>query len=429
MCFERACDDLMITTQRGNLLINDGRLLDDFNALAEIGATVDGGVSRLALSNEDLQARAWLADRFEAAGIFVRDDDAGNLSGVLPSSKPDARTLMIGSHLDSVPNGGRYDSSVGVLAGLEVLRTISEANISLPFHLEAINFTDEEGCWHSLFGSSALTGSLDNDYLNDREGDHGPFRAALFRAGIRPADVHRARRDPQTLAGYLEVHIEQGRRLDQGGYDIGVVTGIVGRTTHQLTFYGEAAHSGTTMMEDRRDALHGAATFITEAFRLVNTEFTDGVFNCGSMQVEPGAFNVIPATARLTMECRHTDQDRMTAMESALIRLAQEIAVARRLTVNIKRDGYMPAMTLNPATIQAATTACDHLHLNHTQLISYAGHDAQMLGQVTPAGMIFIPSVEGISHSPREFTEWAHVVQGANVLLHTVLELAKGGVG
>ena len=419
----------MVTTKRDNLLINDTRLRHDFDALAEIGATVDGGVSRLALSNEDLQARAWLADRFEAAGIFVRDDDAGNLSGVLPTNKPDALTLMIGSHLDSVPNGGRYDSSVGVLAGLEVLRTISEAGIDLPFHLEAINFTDEEGCWHSLFGSRALTGTLDNDYLNDRDGDHGPFRAALFRAGIRPADVHRARRDPATLAGYLEVHIEQGRRLDQQGYDIGVVTSIVGRTTYQLTFYGEASHSGTTVMEDRRDALHGAATFITEAFKLVDTEFTDGVFNCGSMEVNPGSFNVIPAVARLTMECRHTDGERMTTMESALIRLAQEIAVERRLTVNVKRDSHMPVINLHPAFIQATTTACEHLHLKHTQLISYAGHDAQTLGQVTHAGMIFIPSVEGISHSPREFTEWPHVVKGVNALLHTVLELAKRGVG
>lgn len=407
-----------------HLLINETRLLDDFNALAEIGATVDGGVSRLALSNEDLQARAWLADRFESAGIFVRDDDAGNLSGVLPSNQPDTRTLMIGSHLDSVPNGGRYDSSVGVLAGLEVLRTLSEADIELPFHLESINFTDEEGCWHSLFGSSAVTGALDNDYLNDRDGDHGPFRAALFRAGIRPADVHRARRDPASLAGYLEVHIEQGRRLERGNYDIGIVSSIVGRTTHQVRFYGQAAHSGTTEMADRRDALHGAAIFITAAFKLVEQDFPGGVFNCSEVAVSPGAFNVIPAQARLNMECRHTDDDRLTEMNAALIRLAQEIAVRHRLTVNVNRQSHMPATTLHPDLIQATNHACDRLNIKYQPIVSYSGHDAQMLGQITPAGMIFIPSVDGISHSPNEFTEWEHVVKGTNVLLHTILSLA-----
>jgi N-carbamoyl-L-amino-acid hydrolase len=417
----------MTVTDIAELRVNAQRLLKDFNALSEIGATHEGGVSRLALSNEDLRARAWLADRFEEAGIFVRDDDAGNLSGVIPSENAKAKTLLIGSHLDTVPNGGRYDSSVGVLAALESLRTIHESGIKLPVHLEAINFTDEEGSWQSLFGSCALTGKLNQDFLHDRESDHGPFRAALFRAGIRPADVHRAKRDPDLLYGYIELHIEQGRRLYQNDVHIGVVTGVVGRTTYVMTFIGEASHSGTTAREDRRDALRGAASFITEAFRLVETEYPMSVFNCGSLQVSPGSYNIIPQTATLVMECRHTDEARLTALESALIDLAQEQTRLHNLAVNVQRQIHMPAVTLDPHIIHATETACQRLGIPFMNMISYAGHDAQIMSSFTPSGMIFIPSVKGISHSPREFTEWDDVVHGADVLLHTILEIAYQG--
>jgi N-carbamoyl-L-amino-acid hydrolase len=414
----------MVSIEQTQVRVNAERLFSDFNELAAIGATVEGGVSRLALSNEDLQARAWLAERFEEAGIFVRDDDAGNLSGVLTTDNPKAKTLLIGSHLDSVPNGGRFDSSVGVLAALESLRVIYESGIKLPFHLEAVNFTDEEGCWHSLFGSQALTGVLNENFLRDRDGDHGPFRAALFRAGIRPADVYRARRDPHTVCGYVELHIEQGRRLHQEGLQIGVVTDVVGRTTYHLIFLGAASHSGTTAREDRRDALLGAASFVTEAYRLVESDFPLGVFNCGNLEVFPGAFNVIPERALLVMECRHIDEDRMALMEEALIHLAQDQAALHHLTVDVHRQIHMPAVALAPKIIQSTETACQQLGLRHRRIISYAGHDAQIMSSFAPSGMIFIPSVNGVSHSPREYTEWQDVVNGANVLLHTILNLA-----
>jgi beta-ureidopropionase / N-carbamoyl-L-amino-acid hydrolase len=408
-----------------DLCINSDRMLADFNELAEIGATVDGGISRLALSNEDLEARAWLADCFLDAGLVVRDDDAGNLSGVLPSADLQAQSFLLGAHLDSVPNGGRYDSSVGLVTALEAVRAIQEAGLKLPFHLEVINFTDEEGCWQSLFGSRALTGTLTEVYTSDRDADYGPFRAALFRAGIYPADIYRASRDPETVAGYLELHIEQGYRLDDAGIDIGVVTGIVGRTTYYLTFYGEASHSGTTALDKRRDALLGAAAFICEAHKLARASYPEGVFNCGSIEVSPGAFNIIPAEARLTIECRHFDHDQLAEMESVLIRLAQEQANEHKLTVNVKRAIHMPAARMDANTVETIETVCQSHDVSFTRLISYAGHDAQIMSNFTSSGMIFIPSQGGISHSPREFTEWHHVVKGANVLLHTILALAE----
>ncbi|GAB4324824.1 MAG: Zn-dependent hydrolase [Phototrophicales bacterium] len=412
-------------TLKPDLRINTQRLEIDFNELAEIGATKEGGISRLALSNEDLQARAWLANRFSQAGLLVRDDDAGNLSGVLLSKKQNAKHLLIGSHLDSVPNGGRYDSSVGLLAALEAVRSIQEAKIKLPFHVEIIDFTDEEGCWQSLFGSRALTGTLTENYLYDHNVDYGPFRAALYRAGIRPADVYKAKRDPSSLVGYLELHIEQGYRLHEAGIDIGVVTGIVGRTTYDIRFYGEATHSGTTRASARRDALRGAAVYICRAYELVQNNFPDGILNCGNIQVFPGAFNLIPSEARLTVECRHQNREALAEMESQLTRLAQEVAAEYRLTTNSQRVVHMPAAAMSGETISYIEQACDILNVSHMRLVSLAGHDAQSMSNFTPSGMIFIPSVNGISHSPREFTEWRHVVSGANVLLHTILLMAQ----
>lgn len=405
--------------------VNEGRLKQDFDELAEIGATVEGGVNRLALSNEDLQARAWFADRVDAAGLQLRDDDAGNLSGVLFCDDPHAKTLIIGSHMDTVPNAGKYDGSVGIVAALECLRVIKEEGIELPFHLEAIDFTDEEGCWQSLFGSRGLTGKLDQNYANDKDLDLGPFRAALFRAGIRPMDAHKARRDPNSVAGYLELHIEQGYRLDRSGIDIGVVTGIVGRCNYEITFLGQASHSGTTDIHDRRDALLGAANFVTEAHQLWRTEFTDGMFNCGNIKVSPGAFNIIPNKAVLGVEFRHTDEATIDIWRDKAIALAEQVAQSHGLTIRHRLIKHTPAALLPENMVQVIEAACDSVHLSHTRLTSYAGHDAQTLSTFTPTGMLFIPSVGGISHSPKEFTRWENVVQGANVLLQTVLMLAQ----
>lgn len=411
-----------------NLRVNSERLRRNFDELSQIGATVGGGVSRLALSNEDLEARAWFGNQLDMAGLVIGDDDAGNLSGILISQHPEAnKTILIGSHLDSVPNGGRYDSSIGLLAGLEVLHTIRESGLTLPVHLEVIDFTDEEGCWHSLFGSKSLTGKLDASAFRDSNDDHdlGAFRAALFRAGIRPNDVYKAARNPETLAGYLELHIEQGNRLYQTNNSIGIVSGIVGRSTYEFQFLGEASHSGTTDNAMRRDALRGAADFITHAHDMVHDLDNGAIFNCGQVHVEPGAFNVIPSKARLIAECRHPDEDILMQVEEQLVNLAEEMATKHRIGVKSRRLVHMPAAKMSPLVISSIAAATRHLGIeNVLHLTSFAGHDAQMLSSFTPTGMIFIPSVKGISHNPKEFTNWEDIVNGVNVLLHSTIELA-----
>lgn len=407
------------------LKINASRLLADFTALSDIGATIDGGVSRPALSNEDLRARAWFAERVEAAGLRLHDDDAGNLSGVLDCGIPGAPTLILGSHLDSVPNGGRYDGAIGVLAALEAVRTVKENGLRLPVHLEAMDFTDEEGCWQSLFGSRGLTGALETLPTSDKDADYGPFRAALFRAGIRPADVHKAARNPRSIAGYLELHIEQGARLDREGLDLGVVSSIVGRSAYRLTFYGQASHSGTTEAQNRRDALLGAAAFIVTAHRLAREKFPQAVFNCGDLDISPGATNIVPAEANLRIECRHPDEGALAQMEAELLRLAQDQAIHNGLSVSSRRVMHMPVAALPQHIVSIGEEVCQLLDISHRRIISYAGHDAQVMSRVTPTGLVFVPSVGGISHNPKEFTRWEHVVQGANVLVNMALRVAE----
>jgi len=410
------------------LRIQPERLHNDFDALSQIGATSEDGISRPALSLEDLEARAWFANRIEDAGFLVRDDDVGNLSGMLCCPQPDAPTLLIGSHLDTVPDGGRYDGAVGVLAGLEVLRTIRDAGLKLPFHLEIVDFTDEEGSWLSLLGSRGLTGRLPVGRLSDKRGEDGAFRAALARAGIDIEHIKKAARDPAKVAGYLEMHIEQAGMLDRLGEQIGVVRGIVGRTTYQVTFHGESGHSGTTDIYRRKDALQGAALFITRVHMLAHDRFDGSVINCGQLDVQPGMVNVIPSRAQLLVEARHVDEDKLLELEGRLLELGQECAQTYNLRLETQRVEHMDAAEMDAQMIRQIERVCRHLGLSYTSVTSYAGHDAQPLSAFTPSGMIFIPSVNGISHATSEFSRWEDVVNGTNVLLHTVLQLAYNKV-
>ena len=403
--------------------VNSARLRADFDALAQIGATVGGGVSRLALSNEDLEARSWFADRVEEAGLQVQDDEVGNLSGLLPAEDAEAKTLMIGSHLDTVPNGGRYDGAIGVLAALECLRRIKEAGLKPRYHLEAIDFTDEEGTWKSLFGSNGVIGKISANDISDNLHDNMAFRAALYRAGIMLPELGNAKRKAETVQGFLELHIEQGKILHEQQCDIGVVDRIVGRTTYNVTFYGEAAHAGTTTAEERRDALQGAAAFIIGAHKRVSDEFPEGVVNCGHVSVTPDSFNVVPAEASLRVEFRHPDTATLADMETSLITLAQNCAQNYRLEVATGRVMHRAAERMSGYLVRQIESACRAEGVRCMPIASYSGHNAQVMNQMVPAGMIFLPSVDGISHNPREFTEWRHVEMGANVLLRTILQL------
>lgn len=406
------------------LQINSPRLQKDFDALAQIGTTGNGGVHRPTFSENHLAARAWFRERALAEGLEFRQDAIGNHSAILRAKNPDAKTLLLGSHLDSVPNGGRFDGALGVLAALEVLRTVRDAGLDLPVHLEAIDFTDEEGTLIGLMGSQALIGKLSPAELTKPRGGREAFEEGLARAGLDEAIIPTAARSRESLAAFLEIHIEQGPRLQTSKCDIGIVTNIVGINAYKLTFIGRADHAGTTPMDARRDAGLGAATLMLRAREEVMRDFQNCVINFGQISFSPSAYNIVPERAELAMEYRAPSQLELEMLKSRLMDLAQQTAQQLNLKLETVENGCVRATPCSLKVQDAFTAACSTLNLRCTRLTSGAGHDTMSLAQITPAGMIFIPSTGG-SHNPNEFAHWEDCVNGANVLLHAALELAK----
>ena len=436
-----------------SLRVNSDRMLSAFNELAQIGSTGDGGVHRPTFSEAHLAARQWFRAQIENAGLEFRTDGAGNHSAVLaviarskatkqsliqqeiasgqrtplatlaPAASAGV-TLLLGSHLDSVPNGGRFDGALGVMAALEVLRTIKEAGVKLKFNLEAIDFTDEEGTLVGLLGSAALTGRLHPETLQNPRGGRQALLEGMKRAGVSEESILSARRSKESLAGYLELHIEQGKRLERAGVNIGIVSAIVGIWSYRLSFLGRADHAGTTAMDDRRDASLGASAFTLAAREIVMNEFPNCVLNVGNMEFAPGAFNIVPAQVDVSLEFRSVVEEEFRHLDSVLLACAQEEAERFALQLNVESLGKHSPSLMNRAVQNTFADACDDLGLTHMPLPSGAGHDGQSFDAICPSGMIFVPSKEGASHSAREFTEWEDCVNGANVLLQTVLRLA-----
>ena len=408
------------------LKINEDRLLNDLRSLWSIGETPDGGVNRVAFSELDVAGRNWFKERVEQSGLLFTKDGAGNLFASLPSSRHDAPTLLCGSHLDSVPNGGRYDGALGVLSALEAIRTLNESGLSLPVTLSAVSFTDEEGGVVSMFGSHAFTGTLSAELFHSARPFHKALVDGMKRLNISAESAQSVHLTRPSLVGFLEVHIEQGTRLETAGIDIGVVTSIVGIRTTQITWTGEAAHAGAKPMADRRDALWGASAFITRATELIQRDFHPGVCNVGAISAEPGAYNIVPARVTHLLEFRHGSDALMDAMFSALTSLAEEIAHAHGLLVSIDTpiEGCVPAPA-DERLMAAIEVSAETLGLSHRRMMSFAGHDTQTLAQITPSAMFFVPSVAGVSHNPAELTRDEDCVKAANVLVNTLVTLAN----
>jgi hydantoinase/carbamoylase family amidase len=415
-----------MTQAFSSLRVNSDRMLDAFNQLAAIGATVDSGVDRPTFSEAHLASRKWFRDHIESSGLEFRTDGAGNHSACLPCDDPNAPTLILGSHLDSVPNGGRFDGALGVMAALEALKTVRENGIKLKVQLEAMDFTDEEGTLVGLLGSAALAGHLSKEDLEKPRGGREKLLEGMGRAGLSDASMLSAARKKESLAGYLELHIEQGKRLERAGTNIGIVTAIVGIWSYKLSFIGKADHAGSTTMEDRRDASLGASAFTLMAREMVMRDFPNCVVNVGKMEFAPGAFNIVPARVDVSLEFRSPDEAEFNRLDQALLKLASEQASRFGLDLKTEFLGKHSPSLMDEKVRTAFADSCDTLGLTHMPLPSGAGHDGQSLADLCPVGMIFVPSVDGASHSPREFTQWEDCVNGANVLLQAALRLGNG---
>ena len=403
--------------------INLERLKHDLAELGAIGRTSEGGVSRSSWSEADMEARRWLLDRISASGMQARVDPAGNIGGRWESGTP---VILVGSHIDSVPGGGIFDGALGVVAGLECLRRIKEENVQLGSPLELVAFTDEEGAFGGFFGSYAFTGLLKAEEI-PRIRDSKGLRIvdAMAGHGMDALRAVAARRDPRDIKAYVELHIEQGPVLESGRIPIGIVDAIVGIRRYGMTFRGRADHAGTTPMKDRRNALLGAADLVLKGHNLILTEGTSASrVTVGVLQVNPGVGNIVPAEAYLTYELREQSGEILRNLSEKSHALAREIASAWGLELSVETILEIDPVPMAEKVKAAIAASAKGLGCEYLSLPAMAGHDAQVIGRVAKAGMIFVPSRDGRSHSPLEFTADEDLERGANVLLLTLLKLA-----
>ncbi len=403
--------------------INRQRLLRDIADLGAIGRTPEGGVSRPSWSDADLEGRRWLVERIHAAGLEGTVDGAGNIFG---RWEPGGPVVMVGSHIDTVPNGGTLDGALGVLAGLECLRCIKETGIRLRHPLELVAFTDEEGAFGGFFGSYAFAGKLTPDAIAASHDVTGRSIAdAMQRVGLDAMQAMAARRNPADIRAYFELHIEQGPILERQRANIGIVETIVGIQRFGVTFRGRADHAGTTALPDRKDALLGAADLIRRAHDLVLAEGTPASrVTVGFMQVKPGVPNIVPAEAYLTYELRDVSRMKLDQLQARSRDFVHRIATDWHLTSSIENILDIDPVPLSTDLQQAIQSAADEVGCSTFRLPAMAGHDAQVVGTIAPAAMIFVPSRDGRSHSPAEFTSEDDIERGANVLLNTLLRIS-----
>lgn len=409
--------DHLTPTERNLLAAFDGEaLLADLDALGAIGLTPGAGISRLAYSGADLAGRDWVLAQMQALGMTATIDPAGNVIG-LYRGELDLPALAIGSHTDSVPESGKYDGALGVVGALACVRTLHAQGVRLRHPILVIDFAAEEATTAaSPLGSLSLIGKLTRP---DLDGPAWDGRSTLALLQDRGFWVERMidNRPPLPIAAFVELHIEQGEKLAAAGIPIGVVEGIVGIRRYYVTFEGQANHAGTTGMARRRDALVMAAPFITTVPEVAVTYGIVGTI--GRVEVHPGAPNVIPGRVVLELEIRGMADHVLDAAAAAL----QERAAA--CGGQMVAGHHMEPIWADPALRATIEDACVALGLPCLHLPSGAGHDAMNMAAMCPIGMIFVPSEEGISHAPGEFTQDQHCIDGGRLLLATLLALDK----
>jgi beta-ureidopropionase / N-carbamoyl-L-amino-acid hydrolase len=402
------------------LRVNGARLNAHLAALAEFGKNPQGGVSRVAYSEADRQGRDYAMQLMREARLDVTIDVAGNIVGRRKGSEAQTAPLVIGSHIDSVPEGGNYDGDVGSLAAIEVAQTLAEKNIATRHPLEVIIFQNEEG---GTIGSHALCCGLTEKQLGLTTRSGKTIREGIKFIGGDPDRLTSGLRRRGDIAAYLELHIEQGGTLEAEKINIGVVEGIVGIRQWDVTVEGFANHAGTTPMNQRRDALLAGARFIDAVNRIVTSIPGRQVGTVGRIQAQPGAYNVIPGRVILGLELRDLDAARIQTLFDRIHAEAGQIGKATGTTFSFNEvNAIVPALT-DTRLRKVIDDTAKALGMTTKQLPSGAGHDAQEMANLGPVGMIFIPSVGGISHSPREFSRPDDIANGANVLLHSSLKL------
>ncbi|WP_254533712.1 Zn-dependent hydrolase [Natrinema gelatinilyticum] len=404
--------------------IDDSRFRERFDECSQIGATDAGGVNRPSLSDENKEARDTLVEWFREAGLEVRIDEMGNIFGRREGRDPSAAPVVSGSHIDSQYNGGRYDGVVGVLSALEVVEALNDANVETDRPIEIVAWSNEEGVRFQpdMLGSGVYTGVFDLEYAYDREDKDGNrFGDELERIGYKGDEPC----EPDDIHCYFEIHVEQGPFLERADLSVGVVEGVFGFSWMNVAFEGQANHAGPTPMNMRHDAFVATAD-VTKAVREITaTEGTDLVGTVGSVDVWPNAINVIPERVEFTLDFRSYDN---AVVDAAVERIRNEIEWAAEregLEYEVEEIMRVDADPFDDGCIETVANAAEDAGCEYTRLVSGAGHDANYLNKIAPTSMIFVPSVDGISHRESEYTEWDDIVTGADVLLRAIREQAS----
>ena len=400
--------------------VNGERLNRHLAEISRFGANPQGGVTRLAYSDADRQGREYVLGLMRDAKLVPTIDTAGNIIATRTGTDPSLKPILFGSHIDSVPEGGNFDGNVGSLAAIEVAQSLGEQGITTRHPLQVVVWQNEEG---GLYGSRAVSGQLTAAELQNVSRSGKTIADGITFLGGDPQRIAAARRARGDIAGYLELHIEQGGTLEREKIDIGIVEGIVGIKQWEVTITGFANHAGTTPMDQRHDALLSAARFVEAVNRIVTSVPGRQVGTVGRIQAFPGAPNVIPGQVVCTLELRDLDGSKIDTLYSRIDTESTRIANENGTSFAFKMLHENVPAPSDPRVRALIADTARELGLTKKVMPSGAGHDAQAMATLGPMGMIFIPSVGGISHSPKEFSKPDDIVNGANVLMGTLLKL------
>lgn len=407
-----------------SLSINLDRVKNDIYTIGHYGYNPeDQGIYRQGFSDEDIKLRMWFQKYMDELGLDTNIDGVGNVIGRL--GDPADKTLLIGSHLDSVPAGGLFDGVLGVVAGLECIRVLKEHNIPLKHAVEVIGTSEEEGRFGGMLGAEALTGNLKMDWLERARDANGEMlKDAMARQQFRYWEATEVARDPDSLVGFLELHIEQGPVLEAEQHHIGVVEGISGVFKWLVKLIGKPDHAGTAPMNLRSDAFMGVADFAHEISRIIDEEGTDKTrLTIGTLELKPGFAHTVPGQADFTIVGRDMSEDVMHAVADSCHKVLSAIARKHKLKFEYEQMSWLAPRYCDKSMMDLLERHSNALGYRTMLMPSGAGHDAQFFTDITPTGLLFIPSVGGISHAPDEWSHWHDVEKGCNVLLQSVLEL------
>lgn len=402
--------------------INESRINQTLQELGHLGESPEG-MDRVAYSPEDIAGRDYTIKLMQEAGLETRIDAAGNIIGRRAGSDDNLPAIALGSHTDTVPKGGKYDGALGVMGAIEVIRTLEEQGHRTRHPLEVIDFANEEGTrFHRwLVGSRSMSGLLEQEDLDALDDDGLSLGPCIADIGGDLSRIGEAVRSPGELAAYFELHIEQGPYLHQSGNPIGVVTGITGRAVFEVEIEGKANHAGTTPMSTRRDALVSASKLVLAIQKMAAEQEICRVSTVGSIKAVPNAVNVIPGSASIGLEFRDTDMEALASAEQELQRITDQAVIDDAVDIDVIRHRFTTSVPITPDMQAMVAEAAENCGFEWESLPSGAGHDAQAVANIAPVAMIFVPSVDGISHSKEEYSTPQDCANGAQVLLELLL--------